>query len=442
MKGFLRVIGYIGTAFISAMISMIISGEIDSFDFGEKTTGRSEETSTYTDYTEQFSEYDFGSEDSGEDDTTMESDEGQSEEWVTVLVADKDYSYAHGYYYQYLTGKERIVYDEFVEACENFMDDAIVDYITVDEYINVYDAFRYDHPEFYWVDFTRFLNNRISYFQGDGYCKVYFNVPYDAREVYSQLLANADNIVYSAYAYANGCKDEYLMAKYFFDYLSENNRYGRGAGDHNQTATGALVYGESVCAGYADAFKLLCDRAGIDCITVVGYTLDEDGNAAASYHAWNQVSIYGQSYWVDATWGDSEYRDNYLISCPDYSYFLATDVFLQDHVADGTFHNQDMVSHFCAAFPQCSSMQYEFYNYNGMFFNTYSESEYYIYGNLSAGSNFIWMQYSSNEELSAAIDELINYGKMWKFIDASGASYSQYSYSFNAQFHTLRLEFM
>ena len=60
---------------------------------------------------------------------------------------------------------------------------------------------------------------------------------------------------------------------------------------------GALVDNTAVCLGFASAFQLLMDMAGIECITVVGaaFRSRED-------HAWNMVRLDGAWYCVDATW--------------------------------------------------------------------------------------------------------------------------------------------
>ncbi len=100
---------------------------------------------------------------------------------------------------------------------------------------------------------------------------------------------------------------------------SSSPNYGPMA--HNPT--GALIYGSAVCEGYAEAFKLICDREGIPCITVLGY-----GNGGA--HKWNYVKMDdGLWYLLDATWDDKEtyiYYGDYLIG---------TDFDGGSHVANG-----------------------------------------------------------------------------------------------------------
>ena len=87
--------------------------------------------------------------------------------------------------------------------------------------------------------------------------------------------------------------------------------------------TGALIYGLSVCEGYAEAFKLICDREGIPCITVLGY-----GNGGA--HKWNYVKMDdGLWYLLDATWGD---QITYIYYG---TYLIGTDCDGGEHVTSG-----------------------------------------------------------------------------------------------------------
>lgn len=62
-------------------------------------------------------------------------------------------------------------------------------------------------------------------------------------------------------------------------------------------AYGALVNGEAVCNGYAEALQLLFTCAGIPSKFVMGMAEDVE-------HAWNLVELDGKWYHVDATWDD------------------------------------------------------------------------------------------------------------------------------------------
>lgn len=80
---------------------------------------------------------------------------------------------------------------------------------------------------------------------------------------------------------------------------------------------GGLVDRKAVCLGYATAFQLLCDLAGVECITVVGaaFFSEED-------HAWNMVRLDGKWYCVDVTW-DANGREQ-LGSGYQWRYFNVT----------------------------------------------------------------------------------------------------------------------
>ena len=118
--------------------------------------------------------------------------------------------------------------------------------------------------------------------------------------------------------------------KSIHDYLANNIVYDDTLAESNIfDVYGALINGVCVCEGYAEAFKLLCDREGIPCITAVG-----TGNGVA--HKWNMVQMEnGEWYTLDATW-DDQTSNTY------YSYFLIGSntraPYFHGDVADSTIH--------------------------------------------------------------------------------------------------------
>ncbi|MBP3941057.1 MAG: hypothetical protein J6D00_06170 [Christensenellaceae bacterium] len=95
-----------------------------------------------------------------------------------------------------------------------------------------------------------------------------------------------------------------------FDYILENCVYDDQLRDdilsenigyevlHYRGAYGALVRGETICSGYASAFKALCDRYSLPCLVVTGVVEDVA-------HVWNAVLVDGKLYYVDATFADT-----------------------------------------------------------------------------------------------------------------------------------------
>ena len=89
-----------------------------------------------------------------------------------------------------------------------------------------------------------------------------------------------------------------------------------------RSAYGHLVLGNTICSGYAKAFKLVCDLAGIECWVVDGKTKE--------LHEWNIVCSDEYWYYADVTYADTSsgnkfykfgedlYRENGYVMDPEF----------------------------------------------------------------------------------------------------------------------------
>ncbi|MDR1736623.1 MAG: hypothetical protein LBR85_07145 [Oscillospiraceae bacterium] len=110
-----------------------------------------------------------------------------------------------------------------------------------------------------------------------------------------------------------GLRDKY---KVLHDWLAGQCAYGYADEDvYGQFAWNALVEGLAVCNGYAKAYMLLCETAGLPCIFVSG---EARSGGRTEAHAWNMVPVDGHWLYIDVTWDD---RDS---GAADYDYFLVT----------------------------------------------------------------------------------------------------------------------
>lgn len=82
---------------------------------------------------------------------------------------------------------------------------------------------------------------------------------------------------------------------YLADTIIYDPDYKENTLDPNITAYGALVNQVAICQGYSLAFKMLCDKAGVEC----GYAVSYSEN-----HMWNVVGIDGNYYHIDVTHDD------------------------------------------------------------------------------------------------------------------------------------------
>lgn len=146
----------------------------------------------------------------------------------------------------------------------------------------------------------------------------------EQQEMQEAVLAEADKVV--AEIITDGMSDvekefainNYLCstAEYDYDALdnAEANDYVKVDHEfaHSFTPYGVLVNKVGVCASYSGAFKILADKADLDCYVVTGYL---NGNMP---HAWNRVSLDGEWITVDSTNNDNETYANALLNIPDY----------------------------------------------------------------------------------------------------------------------------
>ena len=112
------------------------------------------------------------------------------------------------------------------------------------------------------------------------------------------------------------------------DWLIHNAHYDYTYSSYS--ANGVLVNGSGVCQSYAEAFLLLAQTAGIECVLVSGTADNGSGNGPQG-HAWNMVKLGDHWYHLDATWDDPTWASEDKSTLPavsgieDYDYFLISD---------------------------------------------------------------------------------------------------------------------
>ena len=198
----------------------------------------------------------------------------------------------------------------------------------------VYDAFLMDHPEVFWLSGkTSSYQVKYSYSDGTSKCDFYtllkmhdgslsdsFN-EFLAEDYQTEAAITADieardyavDLILNTPAVQNANSD-YELVKAFNEWLTKNNEYNTlvSSGDpygnfkaHNclSALLGSDGTAGPVCEGYAEAFKILCDRKEIPCVLVSGPATSSPESEGES-HAWNFTKINDAWYGVDVTWND------------------------------------------------------------------------------------------------------------------------------------------
>ena len=153
----------------------------------------------------------------------------------------------------------------------------------------VYYSVLYDDPQIVWAepgyDYT--YNNSGNVIS---ISPVYNRLAKDISGAKKSL----ENSVSKALAVMWELPNNTERSKYAHDYLTHTIDYSEGELDQN--AYSALVQHKTVCAGYSQAYAYMMQKMGAPCAVLVGY--------AGEDHAWNIVTLNGESYVTDVTWDD------------------------------------------------------------------------------------------------------------------------------------------
>lgn len=210
-------------------------------------------------------------------------------------------------------------YDKLVEGITNHEEEIDISHRTYkldwDEAVTVQNLVLTDHPEFFYVSYVSC---------GGGNYVTYFAPNYWAEmEAYIGLVNHRVQVLTRG---LEG-KSDYEKSVILHDRVCDAVMYNLDS-LHNQTAVSSLVFGESVCAGYARAYQILMQTVGIPCFYVVGTA---DNGAGIGGHGWNMVQLDGQWYYTDVTWDDQNDAGGPIY----YSYLNVTyDQIAVDHFAD------------------------------------------------------------------------------------------------------------
>lgn len=199
-------------------------------------------------------------------------------------------------------------------------------------------AVKLDRPDFFFI--TSLSRSWATYSNGD---VAYITLTVKSPSYYddSVTLYTEAEIAECSAALENAVKsidvdldNRYNFVESVHDYLCNNIVYV-----NNQLrchdAYGALVEGDSVCQGYAEAFKLICNYYKIPCVLLTG-------TANGGGHMWNAVQMDdGKWYLLDVTWDDQTdsygiFYDFFLIGLNTKDTYFGGEAFSASHVSDGS----------------------------------------------------------------------------------------------------------
>lgn len=292
---------------------------------------------------------------------------------------------AYYYAYRQLSEEEKTVYAQFLTGVTQMQEEfevATRDTETVD---HAYDAILADHPELFWMGGYTV----VSYLWGDTVHSLkvepeYFYSPEEKEDARQRIEEEADRIVGETLA---NFDNEYQRVRHIYEYIINRVDYDPEAKD-NQNICSVFLNARSVCMGYAKGFQYLLQKMGMECTTVAGTA---DGEA----HAWDLVRMEGEYYYVDPTWGDTNFSDpeeerNQI----NYVFFgMNTEELEKTHIA-----NEDI------RLPVCTAQNCNYYVREGLLYESFDPE---VIGDLiwetqENGGSAVTFRFTSREAYEAA----------------------------------------
>ncbi len=212
------------------------------------------------------------------------------------------------------------------------------------------DSFRYDHTEFFYVDWDMLSVNvsrksgQLTVNIGTGRTDSYLrdkNADIDEQIVdYNKKLADLVGAVKASLPENASVKDKAKAANKAvcdaveYSFCDNADGSASAASKYIRTAYGALVNGKAVCEGYSRLYKAVLNGLGVACELVSGYYIDGE---SFEPHMWNYVQDEeGRWYAVDVTMNDGHRLRMGGVETTYDKYFWQTyEIFAVDHFEDG-----------------------------------------------------------------------------------------------------------
>ena len=269
----------------------------------------------------------------------------------------------NGYYYNQLNDYSKIIYDALKNNKENLKTGTyklefnnVFDKLLSTEggtellqsyYQSAMETYLYDNPDIFYLDpnkmyinirtIKKIFSTTYEVFIDCGNNSNYFTKDYTSKQQIVEYENQINKEVQKILSLANG-KSDYQKIQIVHDYLIDSITYESSISKPNiYNIYGALVNKESVCEGYAKAFKHLMNNLNIECIIVTGYAIDSKGESQS--HAWNYIKLNNEWYAVDVTWDDPIIIGGGTASDKHkYKYFLkGKNTMDADHIVSFTF---------------------------------------------------------------------------------------------------------
>lgn len=257
-------------------------------------------------------------------------------------------AYSSNFYYNQMSTEQKRVWDALDKLCRTYMTskkncDEYLDYVfstklTRAQMINVALMFRYSNPQYFFLDNRHGWTKIYDYEKNENKYGVTLGVysAFRSGSNRSRAIKKVKEQVDAWKKEIKNCKTDYDKVKKLHDLICSkveyNYDYYGGLDEdtmYTQTVYSVFCKDETVCAGYSQAFEMMCNGVGVDATVVT-----------STGHEWNRVRLNDSWYNVDLTWDDAgEDYDRSII----YTWFLKSDKYFQDDYQGRTEHYPESI---------------------------------------------------------------------------------------------------
>jgi hypothetical protein len=194
-----------------------------------------------------------------------------------------------------------------------------------------------------------------------------------------------DQVVKSMLKNAPKKGTDYEKVRYVYETLIRQVDYDQAV-SNSQNIISTFLKKKTVCQGYAYGMQYLLEKLGVDCTTV-------EGTAYERNHAWNLVRMDGEYYYVDTTWGNSQFvstgRSKEEGKYINYSYLGAT---TQEISRTHQMANE-------ITLPVCTARENNYFVKEGLYFQEYAPERIgeAIRSRYEAGDDSIQIKFASQD---------------------------------------------
>lgn len=330
--------------------------------------------------------------------TTKPTSQVQSEDDIDLesvkILQSEEYVLPNGYFYNQLDENGKSLYTQILNDVQSDRyDTEVTGDCELTKLDDAYESVFLDHPEFFWAYGSCYSLPTYGTYGPSArvYIRVYPFFGETSDEVSNQKKQVLDKVKEICYK-AQKCSTDYEKALLVHDYIVDHTRFNeQPTGNHeDETAYGCLVKKEATAYGLAAAYTLVLKNLGIDCMQKSGYVV---------------VLLDGEPYAVSL-------KDDIMCQCDKH---------------EGCFIQSDGIKYWPNELPQCKSMKYNYYVYNGWYIEgdcSYDKLQAMIAK--QEGNSVQYLKFDSEDNMRLAYKAL------------SGNTGKSVSYSSNAYLIVLR----